>query len=165
MERLVVGIVRTSHGIKGYVKVMSLSGEYRHFLNMKEVCLVKDNVEKDYRIEEVKPASKDVLIKFEGIDTPEDGKRLAGAEIWVEREHAAPLDTGEFYVSDIVGCSLMFNGEKVGSVISVIGNGISDLLEVRSENGIRIVPLTEQFVGVIDVDKGVIELKDDWVLQ
>ncbi|MGC9313709.1 MAG: ribosome maturation factor RimM, partial [Sediminispirochaetaceae bacterium] len=44
MERLVVGIVRTSHGIKGYVKVMSLSGEQRHFLNMKEVHLLKDNI-------------------------------------------------------------------------------------------------------------------------
>jgi len=165
MERLVVGIVRTSHGVKGYVKVMSLSGEHRHFLNMKEVCLVKDNVEKDYRIEEVKFASKDVLIKFQGINTPEDGKRLAGAEIWVDREYAAPLDTGEYYVSDIVGCSLMYKGEKVGNVVSVIENGISDLLEVRSDSGTHIVPLTEQFVGAIDVDNGMIELKDDWVLQ
>lgn len=165
MERLVVGIVRTSHGVKGYVKVMSLSGEQRHFLNMKEVHLIKDNIEKDYRIEEVKLASRDVLMKFVGIDTPEEGKRLAGAEIWVDREFAAPLDTGEYYVSDIVGCSLIFKGEKVGSVVSVIENGISDLLEVRSDSGTRIVPLTEQFVGAIDVDRRIIELKDDWVLQ
>ena len=165
MERLVVGIVRTSHGVSGYVKVRSFSGEYAHFLKMKDVRLKKDKIEKDYRIEDVKLTSKEALIKFAGVNTPEEGKRLSGAEIQVERRFAAPLEAGEFYVSDIIGCSIVFGGKAVGSVISVIDNGNSDLLEVRSENGVHIVPLTEQFVGLIDVQAGTVELKDDWVLK
>jgi len=165
MERLVIGIIRTSHGIKGYVKIKSLSGEYAHFLRLKTVHVKKDNIEKDYRVEDVKILANGLLMKFEGIDTPERGKLLAGAEIWVERQFAAPLKSGEYYSSDIIGSDLLFNGEVVGSVAAVIENGASDLLEIRSGDKTFIVPLTEQFVGDIDIGKMTIELKDDWVLK
>src|SRR6056297_1164093 len=104
MEKLAVGIVRTSHGVQGYVKVKSFSGETDHFSNMGEVLLVKDNREKAYRIEAVKTVHEGVLIKFEGIDTPEAGKLLAGSEIWVERSLSAPLEEGEFYAADVQDC-------------------------------------------------------------
>jgi len=52
----------------------------------------------------------------------------------------------------------------VGVVKSIIENGATDLLEIKVEGGTRIIPLTEQFIGTIDVQAKTIELKDDWVL-
>lgn len=164
MEKLAVGIVRTSHGVQGYVKVKSFSGETAHFSSMREVLLIKDNREKVYRIEAVKTVHEGVLIKFEGVDSPEAGKLLSGSEIWVERNLSAPLEDGEFYAADVQGCRLIYQGEDVGIVKSIIENGATDLLEINVEGGTRIVPLTEQFIGTIDVQAKTIELKDDWVL-
>ena len=164
MEKLAVGIVRTSHGVQGYVKVKSFSGETAHFSGMREVLLVKDNREKVYRIEAVKTVHEGVLIKFEGVDSPEAGKLLSGSEIWVERNLSAPLEDGEFYAADVQGCHLIYLGEDVGVVKSIIENGATDLLEIKVEGGTKIVPLTEQFIGTIDVQTKTIELKDDWVL-
>ena len=164
MEKLAVGIVRTSHGVQGYVKVKSFSGETAHFSSMREVLLVKDNREKVYRIEAVKTVHEGVLIKFEGVNTPEAGKLLSGSEIWAPRNLSAPLEDGEFYAADVQGCHLIYLGEDVGVVKSIIENGATDLLEIKVEGGTRIVPLTEQFIGTIDVQDKTIELKDDWVL-
>lgn len=164
MDKLAVGIVRTSHGVQGYVKVKSYSGETAHFLEMREVLLIKNKREKAYRIESVKSIHDGVLIKFEGIDTPESGKLLAGCEIWAERTASAPLEDGEFYAADVIGCQLYFQGKNVGVVKSIIENGATDLLEVKVGEETRIIPVTEQFVGEIDVEDKTIELKDDWVL-
>lgn len=164
MGKLAVGIVRTSHGVQGYVKVKSFSGETAHFSQMREVLLIKNNREKAYRIEAVKPFHEGVLIKFEGVNTPEAGKQLAGYEIWAERDLSAPLEAGEYYAADVIGCHLYFQGEDVGVVRAIIENGATDLLEVNAERGARIVPLTEQFIGDIDIEQKTIELKDDWVL-
>ncbi len=165
MERLAVGIIRTSHGVHGYVKVKSFSGETAHFSEMQEVLLIKNNREKAYRIEAVKSFHDGVLIKFEGVDTPEAGKLLSGYEIWAERDDSAPLKEGEYYAADVVGCHLFFQGRDVGVIKSIIENGATDLLEAKVEEGTRIVPLTEQFIGEIDIENKTIELKDDWVLS
>jgi len=165
MDRLVVGIVRTSHGIKGYVKAKSLSGEKEHFFRMEKVLLKKDNREKEYRIEEVKSQADGLLIKFEGIDTPEDGKKLAGAEIWVDRTYAVPLEKDEYYAADIVGSDIIYEGRKVAKVISVIEGGAADLLEVGDETGVHLIPVNDQFIGTIDIERREIQLKDDWVLR
>ena len=164
MEKLAVGIVRTSHGVQGYVKVKSFSGETAHFSSMREVLLVKDNREKVYRIEAVKTVHEGVLIKFEGVDSPEAGKLLSGSEIWADRNLSAPLEDDEFYAADVQGCHLIYKGEDVGVVKAIIENGATDLLEIKVEGGTRIIPLTEQFIGTIDVQAKTIELKDDWVL-
>ncbi|SRR6056297_397096 len=164
MDKLAVGIVRTSHGVQGYVKVKSYSGETAHFSEMREVLLIKNKREKAYRIESVKSIHDGVLIKFEGIDTPEAGKLLAGYEIWAERSASAPLEEGEFYAADVIGCNVCFQGKEVGVVKSIIENGATDLLEVRVDEETRIIPVTEQFVGEIDIEAKTIELKDDWVL-
>jgi len=164
MEKLAVGIVRTSHGVQGYVKVKSFSGETAHFSGMREVLLIKNNREKAYRIEAVKPFHDGILIKFEGVNTPEAGKQLAGHEIWVERGLSAPLKADEYYAADVVGCHIYFQGDDIGVVKAIIENGATDLLEVDVEQGTRIVPLTEQFIGDIDVEQKAIELKNDWVL-
>ena len=43
MSQIIVGKVRTSHGVKGDLKVFSTSGEYDHYSDFKSVTLKKGN--------------------------------------------------------------------------------------------------------------------------
>ncbi len=165
MERVAVGIIRTSHGVHGYVKVMSLSGETDHLFELEQVSVWKDGSEKVYHVEEVKSFKDGVLMKFEGVETPEAGKALAGSELWVGRELAAPLSEGEYYISDMIGCSLVSGGVRCGEVVSVSETGIADLLEVKTEGGVRMIPFTSKFVGEVDLESGTIELLDPELLE
>lgn len=165
MEKLAVAVVRTSHGVRGYVKVTSLSGETEHLLKLEELSLRKEGREKGYRVEDMRPIKDGLLLKLEGVDTPEEGKRLAGSEIWVDRDAAARLAEGEYYISDMIGCSLLFEGKSCGEIVAVGDNGVSDLLEVETRKGIRIVPFTARFIGTVDLEAGVIELLDGELLE
>lgn len=173
----VIGIIVSSHGLKGMMKVKSLSGETEHFHNLKSVTLASAGRSLLMNVEEVKNFGSDmntakafVLMKFEGISSPEEGRRYAGWEILVDRSDGAPLHGGEYYIDDLQGCALIMNGEVKGTVDAVYSSAPADLLEVRcgeSGGGARrvLVPFIEKFIGRVDVEKRTIELKQEWILE
>lgn len=166
MEKIAIGNIRTSHGVKGYMKVRSFSGELEHFLKLKEVALRKDSREIFFNVEDIKKQSAGLLIKLEKINSPEEAKKYANWEIWVDRKNAAPLSRGEFYSSDLNDCSLVYNGEALGTVKAVCDGGIYDLLEVEKTDGKTVmVPFHKEYLGKIDIKTRKIELKVDWILE
>ena len=90
MEHFVVGIIRGTHGLAGNCKVESTSGEFQHFSGMKDVVLRKNGVETKRTIEKVSFGGGILYIKFSGINSPEEAKKLSGSEIVVSREFACP---------------------------------------------------------------------------
>ncbi|MBN2618984.1 MAG: 16S rRNA processing protein RimM [Spirochaetales bacterium] len=167
MGQIVVGKIRTSHGVKGDLKVVSSSGEYDHFQNFKTVVLKKGNRSKTYEVESVKGSGSATLLKLKGIDTPEDGKLYAGYDILVDEEFKVPCYEGEYYHTDLVGCNLIFEEKSLATVISVLDGGLNDLLEVTKEidGNVVLVPFRDEFVGKVDITKKQIELKVDWILE
>ncbi|MFP4267532.1 MAG: ribosome maturation factor RimM, partial [Spirochaetaceae bacterium] len=83
---------------------------------------------------------------------------LAGAERWVDRGEAAPLAEEEYYIADLIGCDILCGGSKVAVIVSVGGNGFDDLMEVKTDKGIRIIPFTSRFIGGVDLEEGTVEL-------
>ncbi|MBN2659101.1 MAG: 16S rRNA processing protein RimM [Spirochaetales bacterium] len=165
MGLIAIGKIRTSHGVKGFVKVVSFSGETDHYFDLKKVTLKSDRSEQDYEIEEVKSLGDSVILKFEGIDTPEKARTLAGYEILVSRENAAPLEEGEFYHADLVQCSLQITGDVIGRVKSIIEGGGGELFEVELNSGETVlIPFRDEFIGEISIDSKLIELKEKWIL-
>ncbi len=165
MEKLAIGRIRTSHGLKGYLKIISFSGETEHFFELDEVLLKSRNRQSSLQVEEVKPFGSSVLLKLAGVDSPEDGKKYSGWEIWVDKKFAAPLKSGEYYVSDMVGCKVLFDEEVVGTVKSVTDNSADDLLEISTDSGLFYVPFRNEFVGEVNITDGTIVLKDNGLLS
>jgi len=177
MDRLVIGIVRSSHGVDGYVKVESTSGEIGHIADLTEVHLRsggKDGTEQLYQIESVEGSAHCLLIKFRGFETPEQAKKLAGMELIVPRDKACPLEEGEFYVCDLCQCVLVHDGTPVGTITDVMEGGAGDLLVVTPSEGSGLgnpqartvmVPLQKEFVGKIDIQAKTVELMHLWILE
>jgi 16S rRNA processing protein RimM len=100
-----------------------------------------------YTVEEAAVSGTGVLLKFNGIDSPEKAKTLAGYELVVDRADAARLGPGEYYVEDLRGLAVaaLRNGgnaapddpalEVLGRVTDIIEGGGGLLLEMRPERG------------------------------
>jgi len=167
MDQIAIGFIRTTHGVKGYLKVESYSGERDHFLSLKQITLKSGGKGRSFTVEKIEPFGKGLLLKLQGLDNPESGKAFSGWEIWVDRQFAAPLNAGEFYQADLCGCRLMFQDTWVGTVKSMVQGGNGDLLEVEfpEAKGSRLVPFIKEFIGEVDVENKTIELLKDWVLE
>lgn len=163
---MAIGKIRTSHGVRGEVKVLSYSGVFDHFERLKTVSARKGAVEKTLTVESTRWSGDNLLFKFAGIDSPEASRLLADFELWVPRDQAAPLEDGEVYLADLIGCSLVFAGEAKGKVTGFLEGASSVLLEVEKTDGSTcVVPFQEVYLGDIDIAGRTVELKVEWILE
>ena len=168
-DELVTAFVRRPHGVKGFVRLESASGETEHIEALKSVYLrlAKEGGSVfEYQIEEIAGSPAAFLVKFAGIDTPEEAAQLAGAEVLVPRDKACPLSEGEFYVADLCQCVLVYEGNAIGRVKDVMEGGGGFLLGVVLDCGeTRLVPFRDEFVGEVNIAKKTVELLHAWVLD
>lgn len=165
-ELKAVGKVRTSFGVHGELKFLSYSGDYDHFERMTQVILKKGQVEKQVVLESIRWSGDQPLMKIRGIDQPETAKAFADFEIWVSREQAAPLQEDEYYLSDLVGFKLVYDGHEMATVTGFLEGGTTELLEVRKSNGkTAVIPFMNRYLGDIDLAGKQIELKVEWILE
>ena len=164
-ERLAIGLIRTSHGVKGNLRVKSFSGETDHFIRLKKVYIKKGDRFIPYRVESVGGSHSSLLLKLENIDTREEALRLRGEVLWVDRSHASPLKQGEYYYADLSRCNIYHQGKEIGRVNTVIGGGVADILEVVTLQGkIIMVPFDKHFIGEINMEEKRIYLDEDFVI-
>jgi 16S rRNA processing protein RimM len=170
VQKFVAGIVGPPFGLKGFVKIRSLSGEWDYLSRLEEVSLRREGRERIYQIEAKIPSASSLAFKFKGIDTPEAVKTLTGAELLVDRADAAPLREGEFYVEDLRGMEVTAERPEgplvLGHIADVIEGGGGDLVEVRLVSGkLRFVPFRKEFFGTIDCQGRRAELLAEWILE
>ncbi|MDC7243535.1 MAG: ribosome maturation factor RimM [Pleomorphochaeta sp.] len=166
MEKLATAIIQTSYGLKGEVKVRPFNDDCSYLKNIKQgIILLKDGREVKYEIEGFRKSGGQVYMKFHGIDDPETAKKLAGATLFVPRSEAAPLKKGEYYVSDLLGCTLMYEGKPMATVVNYYDGPQAILLEVKDgENKTFLIPLMDQYVKEVSIDNKTIELLTQWLL-
>jgi 16S rRNA processing protein RimM len=165
--RFVLGLVGAPFGVKGFVKIRSLSGEYAHLERLGVVTLRRGDDERGWEVEAAMPLTQAVAMKFKGIDSPEDAKALVGAELLGEREQAAPLAPDEWYVEDLRGIEVrLTDGTLVGAINDVVEGGGGQLAELRLLTGeCKFLPFRKEFLAGIDLASRSATLLAPWVLE
>ena len=162
-----LGLIGSPFGLKGFVRVKPFSGENEHFFNLKKVTLSWGEKEETREVVEVITQGDTLLLRFSGIDSPEAAGILNGAEIIANREHAAPLKNGEFYVEDLKSLLVIDeNGGSLGQITDIVEGGGGNLVEILLSSGEkRLAPFRNEFFGDVDLEKGRIYLLKTWILE
>ena len=167
-----MGLIGSPFGIEGFVKVRSFSGEQEHFVKLKSVTLRKKDKEEIYSeeiytIEEVSIKGSNLLIKFSGINNPEEAALITGSELITDRKHASRLSEGEYYIEDLKGIEV-FNtqGEKLGIIENILEGGGGNLAEIVLISGVKhFVPFRKEFFDEPNMKKNSITLLESWILE
>lgn len=139
-EFLEIGQIVNTFGIKGIVKVKPFTDDIRRFDNLKKVYVESNKTKKEYQIEEVKYHKDMVLIKFKGIDNPEDAESLRNYYLKVKREDEAELEEGTYYIVDLLGLDVYSDeGELLGKLDDIFNTGSNDIYVVKDELGKQIL--------------------------
>ena len=145
-DKITVGKLGKVRGLDGSLKIIPLTDFENRFDNLEEIFVG----EKLFQVENVKYISGDIFIKFVGIDSREVAKTLTNKLLKVDRKNVAPLDEGEFYTFDIIGCEV-FDGDKFfGEVTEVLKTGSNDVFQVQGEREI-LIPALKSVVKKINV--------------
>lgn len=154
MTRIAVGIIRRPHGVRGEASVESWTASLDRFSELGAVTLVSPD-EKQTReaaIEAARAHGDRALVKFNGVDTPEDVQLIQNWTIEIPKEDARDLEEGEYFLHDLVGLRLVDrDGRERGIVKEVYEGGGSLLLNVEGPKGDYEVPFASAICVEIDL--------------
>ena len=159
MEQLLrVGIITSTHGIRGEVKVFPTTDDPQRFKKLKQVILDDGKETKELEITSVKFQKNMVILKFKGIDNINDVEKYRQADLLVTREHAVKLEEGEYFIVDLIGLNgITDEGEDIGELSDVIKTGANDVY-VFSKEGMKdlLVPKIPDCVKEVNLEEGTI---------
>lgn len=135
-KRLQVGVISSTHGVRGEVKVFPTTDDVTRFKKLKEVILVTDKTEKVLKITSVKFFKQFAIVKFEGIDTLNDVEVYKGASLFVDRKNAVKLQKDEYFIADLIDLEVVDEQEnKLGTLVDVMQTGANDVYIVKNDEG------------------------------
>ena len=155
-ERLKVGIISSTHGVRGEVKVLPTTDDVKRFRRLKEVILETGREERVLEIEGVKFFKQFAILKFRGIDSINDIEKYRGCGLFVTRENAVKLKENEYFIADLIGIAVEDEtGAVLGKVEDVIETGANDVYQIRMADGRELLlPAIRQCVLSVDVEAG-----------
>ena len=106
-DLLKVGVITTTHGVRGEVKVYPTTDDAERFLDLDYVML---DTGKEYRrldIKNVRFFKNLAILKFDGIDNINDIEKYKGCSLWIPREEGQELGEDEYYIADLLGMNVV----------------------------------------------------------
>ena len=153
---LEIGQIVNTFGIKGMVKIKPFTDDINRFDKLKKVYIKNKDGKKEYQIQEVKYHKNMVLMKLEGIDTPEQADLLRQSYLLVNRDDEEPLEEGVYYIVDLIGLEVYTDeGVLLGNVDDIFNTGSNDIYVVKDEMGKQILlPGIPEVLKNVDLEKG-----------
>ena len=156
---LVVGLITSCHGIKGQLKVKSLTDFEERFLKPGIRWLQKEN-EPPSKIELTsgykQPGKEVFIIKFEGINNRNHAEQLKKYKILVKSNNLPKLKKEEYHLLELVNLRVktLENDELkiIGKVLN-LDNERNNLLVIELfENQKKVlVPFVKEIVPLVDI--------------
>lgn len=155
MEQLLqVGVISSTHGVRGEVKVFPTTDDVKRFKKLKKVILDTGKEQLPLEIEGVKFFKQFVILKFRGIDNINDVEKYKGKSLLVDREHAVKLKKDEYFIADMIGMDVFTeDGELFGALKDVMETGANDVYIIEMSDGKEVlVPAIKQCILDVDIE-------------
>ena len=159
-DLLQVGIITSTHGVRGEVKVYPTTDDPRRFRRLKEVVLDTGKEKMNLEIECVKFFKQFVILKFKGLDNINDIEKYRQKSLYVTRKNAVRLQRDEYFIADLIGLKVQDeDGKELGTVKDVIETGANDVYEVEMADGKSLLlPAIKQCILNVDVENGTMQV-------
>ena len=159
-DLLQVGIITSTHGVRGEVKVYPTTDDPRRFRRLKEVVLDTGREKLNLEIEGVKFFKQFVILKFKGLDNMNDIEKYRQKSLYVTRKNAVRLQRDEYFIADLIGLKVQDeDGTELGTVKDVIETGANDVYEVEMADGRSLLlPAIKQCILNVDVENGTMQV-------
>ena len=131
-DLLKVGVITTTHGVRGEVKVYPTTDEPERFLDLEYVLLDTGKELRRLDIKNVRFFKNLVILKFDGIDNINDIEKYKGRDLWIPREE---------------------DGSEFGTLKNVMETGANDVYIVDSvEHGEVLLPAIKECILDVDIE-------------
>lgn len=149
-----LGMILKPQGIRGEVKINAYTDDLGRFEYLPHVYMKRDTEMQKVQIEAKRVDNAYAYLKLEGIDDRNQAEKLRGMTLYIDRENAARLPEGSYYIEDMIGlCVVDTDGNELGRLAEIIQTGAADVYRVAGKRNMMF-PSTRQVVLKTDLKEG-----------
>ena len=159
-DLLQIGVITTTHGVRGEVKVFPTTDDPMRFKKLKQVILDTGKEQIELEVAGVRFFKNLVILKFKGIDNINDVEQYRQKSLYVTRENAVPLGENEYFIADLIGLKVVSDeGEELGNLSDVLQTGANDVYVVSKENTPDLlIPAIRDCIRQVDIESGTMQV-------
>jgi 16S rRNA processing protein RimM len=152
-ELIPVGKIIGTHGIKGFLKVFSYSGNIQSLLAAETVILKgKDGKLSEHAVKSVSAHSNGFILALDDFSDINQVLTFTGSELCLKRSQLPIPDDDEYYWRDLIGLAVFTDqGVDLGTVVDIFETGSSDIYVVRGSSKEYLIPAIADVISGIDI--------------
>ena len=151
---IALGVIRKAHGVRGEASVEPWTDSPERFTELTSVTLVSpdEKVTRAATIEGVRIHAGRALVKFSGIESPEELRAVQNWTVEIPDDQAKALEEGEYFLHDLIGLTLVdAEGSERGKIVEVEETAGGVLLVVQGPKRRFDVPFVTEICTNIDL--------------
>lgn len=154
-DYLRVGVISSTHGIRGEVKVFPTTDDTQRFKELKQVFLDTGKEYIPLELEGVKFFKQMAILKFKGIDNINDIEKYRGKDLLIKRDMAVKLQADEYFIYDLIDSEVVTDeGARLGVLTEILKTAANDVYVVRTEEGKEVLlPAIKECILDVDLDQ------------
>ena len=135
-DTLRVGVISSTHGVRGEVKVYPTTDDVNRFKKLKTVILDTGREQMTLSIESVKFFKNMVILKFKEFNNINEIEKYKGKDLLIRRDQAVKLVPNENFITDLIGLKVVTDeGKEFGTLTDVLQTGANDVYVIESLEG------------------------------
>lgn len=158
MEYIKIGLIINTFGIKGELKIKSLTDfpEIR-FKEKQIIYIYYHNEYLPFTIKRVREHKGFILLTLANHEDINLVEKYKNCEIFTDKDHIHSLNKGEYYYFQLRDCKVYYNNKPIGKVSSV-EEGYQTILRIDSDNKEFLIPYVDRFIKEINIDEKRIDI-------
>lgn len=151
---LQIGVISSTHGIKGEVKVYPTTDDVNRFKKLKEVYLDIGKERLILHPESVKFFKQFVILKFKEFNNINEIEQYRNKSLLVDRQNAVKLRKDEYFIADLIGLKVITDeNRQLGILKDVLQTGANDVYIVEMPDGKEVLlPAIKECVLNVDME-------------
>lgn len=158
VELVAIAKLIAPFGIKGYLKVQLHTHSPERLVDLQSAFIGRNAAEvQEVGIVDVQFHHKGCVLKL--VTTPDRtaAERMVGNFLFVPAAARAKLPRGEFYVDDVIGCTVTtVEGLVIGKIQDVLKYPAQDVWSIDYRGKIVMIPVVKEFIKQVDVKKQIV---------
>lgn len=161
-DLVTIGVIEKPFGVRGAMRVRSLSDVPGRFEGLTRVALVAPSgIVREAAIHSVRVMhGSSYVLGMDVCSTPEDAARFRGWMVKIPRGSAPRLPEGHYYEYELIGLSVQDEGGRpLGTLVEVLETPGHHVLVVRGGQGEVLIPATRDAVVCVNVASGTLTVR------
>lgn len=156
MNKVYLGKIINTHGIKGELKLLSnfeyldlvLKPNFKLYINKQEYLLTSFRYHQEY-----------ILIKINNWDNINDVLFLKGLDVYINRDDLN-LNNHEYLLHDLYDMTVMEEEKIIGKVKEVLEGKKYNYIRISYQNTSFLVPLINNYIIDVNIEKKIIYIRN-----